>query len=220
MITKYDDFTNEELKKSHLMIPLIAGALAYGGYNAIKNIDIDDKAKLNKTEILGKQQFKEYSLYAAGEEFDLTIMGDFIVSHHSYEETTGSDKDKHTETIEVTNLTMSHMVNYIWYKDKTFGKTYASVKMFPGSHLIKMSDLKVYEQTPTYTVYTDDDFFTSCPFKYIIVNKNHTKGEEFKLTDNNIGTFVCNRIDKNLYIFGVKSLGGGKMGGGGAGGTF
>ena len=78
--------------------------------------------------------------------------------------------------------------------------------------------MKVYDDNPTYTIYQEDRFFGT--FDYIIMVKDHTNGEEFKLMDDKIATYVCDKINRDIYIFAVKSLGGGKFGGAGAGSNF
>lgn len=221
-VYKFDEFTNERIDlKTAIAVPVMAAGLAYGAYQYISNNDV---ANLKKTEIIGKETFKEYKLGAAGHLFGLTIDQNFMVSHHTFTESHGSGKHRHTTTTSVTNLIIPSetfaKTKYIWYKSKLFGGTYASPKPFPDSHLIKVSDLKLYKDEPTYTLYKLKGIFGGA-FNYIIVNKDHKEGEEFVVSDNKItATYICDRINKYIYIIGVKELGGGKMGGAGAGGSF
>ena len=216
-IIKYEEFDEKLNFKTAALGAMLGASVALGGCETHKGF-----AKLDDTEQVGNQTFKEYEVCAEGQSFKLTIKDDFMVAYHSYSETHGSGKHKHTTTYNIYNLFIPAGVKFIWYYDKTFGGTYASSKPFTGAHLIKMSDLKVVDDTPNYTAYKVKGVFSSSPFRYIIVNKKNAKlkGEEFKFTDKQLGIYTCERIDKNLYIFGVKGLGEGQFGGSGAGGNF
>jgi len=216
-VLKYEEFVDEKLNfKTAALGAMLGASVALGGCDTHKGF-----AELDKTEQIGNQTFKEYELCAEGQTFKLTVNDDFMVAYHSYSESHGSGKHRHTVTHQIYNLFIPSVVKFIWYYDKTFGGTYASPKPFKGAHLIKMSDLEVDDDTPNYTTYKIKGLFSSSPFKYIIVNKKNAKpeGEEFKLTDNNLGTYICEKINKNLYIISVNGLGGGKFGGGGSGKT-
>lgn len=218
-IYKFEEFTNEELNlKTALAGAALASTLTIGSCDDHKGF-----AELNKTEIVGDQSFKKYDLNAAGNSFTLRIKDGFMTARHSFSESHGSGKHRHTTTTTVTNLIIPAEIfvktKFIWYQDKTFGGCYASPKNFTGSHLIKKSDLEIYDDTPGYTLYKQKGFWGGA-FNYIIVVKNYNKGEEFKLSDSSLGTFTCDKINKYIYIFGVKNLGSGKMSGGGASGSF
>lgn len=212
-IYKFDEFTNEEIGwKTALAGVALASTLTLGGCDSHKGF-----ANLNKIEQIGNQSFKLYDLNAEGQHFDLTIKDNFMVAYHSYTETSGSGKDEHTETINVTNLFIPAGIKFIWYLD-----TYAGPKPFPGAHLIKMSDLEVDDDTPDYISYDTKGWFSSCPFNNIIVVKKNANvgGEEFKLTDNKLGYYTCKEINRDLYIITIKDLGGGNFGGAGASSSF
>ena len=214
MIKSYNEFieSNEGLNwKKALIGTAVAGVMGYGAYDYMQNVG---KANLDKVETIGDLNFKDYTLTTPDQQFDLRINDEIIVSSHSYSE--GSDKDEHT--VSITNILMPDSVKEIWYNTTVFHGTYASSKEFPKSKKIELSSLKVYKETPTYTIYRSKKFIS--PFNYLIVVRGHKEGEEYKLTDGSLGTYVCDRINKDIYILGLKSVGGGNMGGAGAGGEF
>ena len=216
-VLKYEEFVDEKLNLKTMALGAMLGAATLTGCDTHDGI-----AKLDNTEVIGNKKFKEYELFAKGQQFKLTINDNFIVSYHSYSESHGSGKHRYTQVYNIHNLFIPEGVKFIWYEAKTFGGIFASPKPFPGAHLIKMSDLEVYKDTPNYTLYQIKGFFSSCEFNYIIVMKKDakTEGEEFKFSDKQLGLYSCERINKNLYIFTVKSLGSGAFGGAGAGGSF
>jgi hypothetical protein len=216
-VLKYEEFVDEKLNLKTAALGAMLGASTLIGCDTHDGI-----AKLDNTEVIGNQKFKEYELYAKGQQFKLTINGDFTVAYHSYSESHGSGKNRHTEVHNIHNLFIPEGVKFIWYESKTFGGIFASPKPFPGAHLIKMSELEIYEDTPNYTLYNKKGFLSSCAFDYIVVMKKDAKieGEEFNFSDKHLGIYSCEKINKNLYIFIVKSLGSGRFGGAGAGGSF
>lgn len=211
MIKNYNEFSefNEGLNwKKALVGTAIAGAVGYGAYDYVQNVG---KANLDKVETIGDTNFKDYTLTTTDNVFDLRINNEIIVSNHSYTE--GSDKDSHT--VSITNIIMPDSVKEFWYKNTVFHGTYASSKEFPKSTKIELNTLKIYKETPTYTIYRSKKFFS--PFNYLIVTKGHKEGEEYKLTDCSLGTYVCDRINRDIYILSLKGMGSGNMGGAGAG---
>lgn len=206
-VKKYDDFINEELNMRKSTMGLIgAGVIAAGVYYNSVN---QGKGKLQDTEIVGNESFKEYNVYTSNQNFDLNISGKVMVSHHSYK------SGKHTKN--VTNITVPSGIDEIWYKTGFLSTPIASVKPFHGAEKMKISDLDVYKSTDKYTIYSCG-FFS--PFDYVIVNNGYSEGDEYRLSDDNIAVYSCKRYDSDIYIFGIKSLGGAKYGGAGAGGEF
>ena len=214
MIKNYNEFieSNEKLNwKKALIGTAIAGTIGYGAYNYIQNVG---KANLDKVQIIGGTNFKDYTLTTPYQIFNLRINDEIIVSHHSYTE--GSDDNQ--ITISITNLIMPDSIKEIWYKPTAFKGVYASAEPFEKAKKLTLDKLKIVKEKPTYTIYKTK-MFTS-PFNYIIVTKGHKEGEEYKLSDQSIGTYVCDRINDDIYILSFKEMGGGKIGGAGAGGSY
>jgi len=214
MIKNYSEFieSNEKLNwKGALIGAAMAGAVGYGAVEYVQNVG---KANLDKVETIGDNNFKDYTLTTTDQVFDLRINDEVMVSSHSY--TSGSGKDE--TTISVTNIIVPNTVKKIWYHTTVFHGTYASSKEFPKSKKIEISELKKYKETDTYTIYRTKKFFS--PFDYLIVTKGNNKGEEYKLTDSKLGTYVCDKINQRIYVLAIKSLGGGKVGGAGAGSEY
>jgi len=207
MITDFEEY-NEKLGWKGA---LLGTGLALGGAIAADAIFNTGVADHIKSEVIADQQFKEYNLYAEGEDFTLILNGGFIVAEHSYEY---EDDTKH-----LTNIIVPNGTKYIWFKTRFFGSTYAASKPFPDSHLIKISDLNKREETEFYIIYSGN---LLSDFDYVVVLKDtkNMKGKEYKLSDKNIGIHVCHKVNKDLYIFAPKSIGEGEFGGSGASSEF
>lgn len=214
-VLKYDNFVNEKIGPKELAMAagITLSSVLGGCYD--KGV-----AKIDKIQTVGKEEFKEYSLCAEDETFDLTLNQGFIVSQHSYETHHGSGKNRHTETHSFTNLMIPKGTKFIWYKTKFFGNTIAGPKPFEKSHLIKMDELEIYKQTDAYIIYTVKRW--NSPFNYVIMIKDSKKleGEEYKLSDSKLGNYICQKINKDIYIFSLTGLNKGQFGGGGSGGEF
>lgn len=214
-IKKYDQF-NEEIDIRRALvggaIGVAAVAASAGVYDVVKNYD---KAGLNKKEVVCGKNFKDYDLDAKGESFTLHMSDDGVIC--SEWETTSSD-GKTTQTTSHNCITVPDDTKEIWYHSKFFGGLFASTKPLSGGKHISLSDMTLKKETSTYTVYAGKFFST---INYVVVNKGHKKGEEFTISDDKIhATYVCDDIGWNVYIFGVKSLGGGQFGGSGAGSKY
>ncbi len=204
---------NEEISFRNALVGGAIGAIGAAGIYGM--IEDHDKANLHDTEVISSTPFKQYSLSADGEGFDLNISTDGIISA-SWDTREGSGKSSHTVTHNC--VTIPDGVSEIWYDTKFFESgVFATGKKFSGSTNVKLSDLDIYEETKTYIIY-EGKFLSS--IDYIIVNKGHKDGEEFTVSDDNINKYICDDIGSDIYIFGVKSLGGGNFGGGGSGNKF
>jgi len=208
-ILKYEEFNEGKLGRLAAGGALFASTLLGGCYPS-------GQAKLDKTEVISNQTFKEYILSAEGEEFDLSINGDFILAYHSY--TTGSGKSSQTYTR--NNIIMTKPVEFIWYKDKFFGNCIASAKNFAGADLIRFKeDLKKIEETPGYIIYRVRGAFSSINYVILIKDNRKLKGEEYTLPDQG-GVYICNKINRDIYIFAIAGIGKGHFGGAGSGGDY
>jgi hypothetical protein len=218
-LSKYDEFVNEEISRKSLLataVPIVLGAGAFAYQQSCTHKGVAD---FDKVEVVSNTQFKQYDLFAKGESFNLTIKDDFIVSQHSYTTEEGTGENKHTETHSFTNLMIPSGTKFIWYKTKTFGGTYASPKQFEGSHLIKPSDLKLYKKLEGFSIYRVSGWFPTFNYVIIITDPLKIEGEKYKLSDNNLGYYVCREINRDIYVF-APSAGYGHFGGGGAGESF
>jgi hypothetical protein len=218
-IKTYEEFTNEEINLKNALIGTAIGTAALGSvYNTIVN---SDKAKLSDTEIVSGNKFKQYDLLAAGQSFDLNVSEDGIITSiwSTTEHDTDSEGNDETTTTSHTCITIPNSsINEIWYESTFLNGVFASSKPLSGGHKIKISDLDKEKETDTYIIYSGK--FLS-PFDYIVVNKNHTEGEEYVVSDDKLhATYVCDNIAPDIYLFGVKKMGGGAYGGGGSGSNY
>jgi hypothetical protein len=208
-IKNYKDFCNEEVNwKKALIGTAIAGAV---GASVYKTSQITDYAELGDTEIVDGVKFNQYEVYTNGETFDLNISEDGVISS-SWSEEKGSGKDERTVTY--CSITIPKDISVIWYEDKMDmeNSIFVSGNKINGGTRIDLSELSIVEETETYIIY-ESSFFSSIDF--IVVNKGHKSGEEFKV-EGSIGKYICDKIG-DTYLFGLKSLGGGSFGGAGTG---
>jgi|ERR1035437_320538 hypothetical protein len=206
--------TYEEMNFKQALIGAAIGT-GIGGvvYTTAKNYD---KANFSDTYVISGEKFKQYDLMAHGQSFNLNISEDGIISSE-WQTSSGSGKNRTTIThncITIPNIKMKE----IWYETKFFKSgVFVSSKSFQGGKKLIISDLSIKEETDTYIVY-NGKFFS--PFDHIIINKNHTKGEEFTISDDKINKYVCDDIGHNLYLFAAGKLGGGNFGGSGSGSQY
>jgi hypothetical protein len=175
-----------------------------------------DVASLEDTEVIAGKKFKQYSLSAAGESFDINESEDGIMSAE-WETESGSGKDRTTTTHNCVTIPNKNITD-IWYDTKMFNGVFVSGKPFAGATHLKLSDLDISDETDTYIIYSGKMF---SDIDDIVVNKNHIEGEEFTISDDPLNaTYIVDEIEYNIYLFGVKTMGGGKTGGAGSGASY
>lgn len=208
-IKKYDEFCNEELNlKKALIGSAIAGVMGAGLYHTSQ---INKFAELEDTELVSNQKFNQYDVYVNGETFDLNISEDGVISA---EWETRSGKSSHTYRC----VTLPEGTSEYWVDVEMDAENgiFVSSKPINGGKKIRLQDLDIYDQTDTYIVYYPG---FSSSIDYIILDKGHKEGEEFKI-EGKMGNWICDQIGSNIYIFSLKDLGGGSSGGGGANGNW
>lgn len=215
-IKNYEKF-NEEISNKALRNLATAGIITLGAaglYNTVKNNGTGDFVKEVK---LGNIKFKEYDVITNYTHFDMIISDDgAISSHHSYSETEGSGEDSRTETINIYLLNLPNNSTHFYYNKSLFSVPKASLNEFPESKKIELKDLNVYFEKDNYIVYSGGFFGT---FDYIIINKGIlSDGEDF--TIDNLATYKSIRYSKDIYVFGIGKLKGGRFSGGGSGSDF
>ena len=207
-LQKFENFeyTNEEINlKKALIGGAMAGAIGYGVYH---NTQINKFAKLEDTEVISGMKFNQYDVYVNDETFNLNISEDGFISAE-WSVTNG----KHTHTYNC--ITIPDKTQKIWISsnmDMTNG-IFVSGKPISGGESISISDLDIYDQSKTYIIYKSPMFSS---VDYIIMNKGHKEGDDFEI-ENKIGKYICDELDSKIYIFAIKSFGGGSMGGAGSG---
>ena len=214
----YEEFNEEINFKNSLIAGLSAATMAGAGFAYAKNYD---KANLDKIEKITNVTFKEYSLSALAQGFEITISDDFVVAAHWDEtEDDGTDSEGHskTKTVDYYGITAPEGTKEIYVLKKFWGGFYASSKPFEGSDKIDLSQKHPSENTTEYKLYNDMGFFSG--LNYIIVNKKYSKGEEFTLSDvvaNNgkqlQSKLTVDALYPDVYIFG-HAMGGQFTGGG------
>lgn len=204
---------NEEISaKKALTVGAVAGLMGLGLY---RGIDTYNNAKKSDTEVVSGRTFKQYQLTSNGEFFDINISDDFIICA---EWSVSSGSGKHRTTKHYTSVTVAEGTKEIWVDTKFFdtgNRTFASLKELKNGKKIKLIDLDIVDDEPTFTLYKGG--FLS-DLDYIIVNKNHKLGEEFEI-EGIWGSFICDEIKHNVYLF-WSATGSGKFGGGGAGSSY
>lgn len=208
-IKNYEDFHNEELNlKKALLGGVIAGVVGSGLYHTSQ---INKFAELQETEIVGNQKFNQYDVYVNGETFNLNISEDEVISAEWQKK---SGKTSHT----YRSVTLPEGTTDIWIETELDAQNgiFVSSKPLSGAKKMNLSELDVYDETDTYIIY-NPGFLSS--IDYIILDKGHKNGEEFKI-EGKMGNWICDQIGSNIYIFSFKSFGGGSSGGGGAEGDW
>jgi hypothetical protein len=204
---------NEEISaKKALTVGAVAGLMGLGLY---RGIDTYDNAKKSDTEVVSGRTFNQYQLTSNGEFFDINISDDFIICA---EWSVSSGSGKHRTTEYYTSVTVAEGTKEIWVDTKFFdtgNSTFVSLKELKNGKKLKLIDLDIVDDEPTFTLYKGG--FLS-DLDYIIVNKNHKSGEEFEI-EGTWGSFICDEIKHNVYLF-WSATGSGKFGGGGAGSSY
>lgn len=211
-IKTYNQF-NEEINLKQLVVGgAITAAAATGIYH---EIETHDKAGLCDTEILSGKKFKQYDVSTDSHFFDLNVSEEGVISAHW---TTTSGSGKNQKTTHHNCITVPKGTTEIYYDTKFFESgTFVSTKYFKGSSLLELKNLTKTEETDTYIIYRGK-FFSSVD--HVVVNKGHTKGEEWTMNDDKINTYICDKLGNHIYLFGPKGLGGGKFGGAGEGSDY
>lgn len=208
-IKNYEDFHNEELNlKKALLGGAIAGVVGSSLYHTSQ---INKFAELQETEIVGNQKFNQYDVYVNGETFNLNISEDQVISAEWQKK---SGKTSHTYRC----VTLPEGTSEYWVDVEMDAENgiFVSSKPIVGGKKIRLQDLDVYDETETYIIY-NPGFLSS--IDYIILDKGHKNGEEFKI-EGKMGNWICDQIGSNIYIFSFKSFGGGSSGGAGAEGDW
>lgn len=208
-IKNYEEFCNEEINlKKALIGGAFAGLMGAGLYHTSQ---INKFAELEDTEVISNQKFNQYDVFVNGQTFDLNISEDGIISAEWSE---SSGKTSHTYRC----VTVPEGISELWIDVEMDAENgiFVSSKPISGCKKISLTDLDVYDETDTYIVY-NPGFLSSVD--YIIVDKGHKEGEEFKI-QNKMGNWICDQIGSKIYIFSLKDMGGGSSGGGGAEGDW
>ena len=210
----FEYLSNEEINiKKALVGGALAGIVGAGLYHTSQ---IYNYAEQEDTEVISGQKFNQYDVYVNGETFALNISDDGIISA-KWSEEHGSGKNRTTTYYNC--VTIPNNTKEIWYNTKTFeasNDVFVSIKPISGGKKIILSELSIKEETDTYVIYNTGIFSS---IDHIIMDKGHTKGEEFTI-QNKMGNWVCDDIGYNVYIFALKNFGGGSYGGAGSGGDY
>ena len=222
-ISKFENFNEEINLKNSLIAGVAAATIAGAGIAYVKNYD---KANLEKTEKIGQVSFREYSLSALAQGFNVTISNDNVTAAH-WDETEDDGEDSEgrtkTKTVDYYGITVPEGTKEVYVLMKFWGGFYASTKQFTGADRISLSEKTPTENNSEYTLYNDMGFFSG--INYIVVNKKYHDGEEFTLSDivANKGKQLQSKmtvgsIYPDVYIFGYPK--GAEFSGGGAGSEF
>ncbi len=215
-IKHYKQF-NEGKTKDILKGIAAAGVLTAGAYNIYDITSKQGSGELKREINIDDIEFKKYDIYSNNMLFKSYLSSDGVIStYHTYSIVSYGDDDD-IKTIHRYLINLPPNTTEFYYDKKFFDIPMASLNKFEKSRKVELKDLTVEKQTKEYTVYYGGALSV---IDYIIVNHTSlSKGEEFRLK-NSIGVYNSYRLNNDIYIIGIKSLGGGKFGGAGARGEW